>query len=192
MLKDFVCDSEMIIAIVGMCGSGKSESANYFSSKGLPVVRFGDATEIEVKKRGLELNPANEKIVRESLRKNLGMDAFAKVNESRIKDSLKKTKHVIIDGLYSWEEYLYLAKVFDEQLILLHICASPKTRQNRLAARKIRPLTPDETKLRDIAEIENSKKGGPIAIANYTIVNEGTLKELFVDLGKFYVSVIEH
>ena len=31
-------DSEMIIAIVGMCGSGKSESANYFSSKGLKLL----------------------------------------------------------------------------------------------------------------------------------------------------------
>lgn len=181
----------MIVALVGMCGSGKSEAANFFSKKGIPIVRFGDATEIELKKRGLDINPQNEKIIREDLRKNFGMDAFAKVNEPRIKDSLKKHQHVIIDGLYSWEEYLYLKKAFGNSLALLHIYASPKTRQKRLAIRKIRPLTPEETKSRDVAEIENSKKGGPIAIADYAIVNEGTLEDLFGELIKFHQKILE-
>lgn len=178
--------SGMIIGLVGMCGSGKSEAASFFLKKNVPVVRFGDATEIEIKKRGLQINPQNEKMVREELRKNLGMDAFAKVNEPRIKEALKKSEHVVIDGLYSWEEYLYLKKSFSDDLVLLHIYSSPKTRQKRLAIRPIRPLTMEETKARDVAEIENSKKGGPIAISDYTIVNEGTLQDLFSELEKFW------
>jgi dephospho-CoA kinase len=36
----------------------------------------------------------------------------------------------------------------------------------------MRPLTPDEAKKRDYSEIENIEKGGPIAMADYTIINE--------------------
>jgi hypothetical protein len=42
-----------------------------------------------------------------------------------------------------------------------------------LARREIRPLTEAESNSRDIAEIENLNKGGPIAIADYLLVNDG-------------------
>jgi len=58
-----------IVALVGMAGSGKSEVARYFEKNGYNRIRFGDITDIEVKKRGLPLNEANELIVREQLRK---------------------------------------------------------------------------------------------------------------------------
>ena len=39
-------------------------------------------------------------------------------------------------------------------------------------------LTPKQANERDHAEIENLEKGGPIAMADYTIVNEFTLDQL--------------
>ena len=51
-------------------------------------------------------------------------------------------------------------------------------RYGRLAKRPIRPLTADEAAGRDIAEIENSDKGGPIAVADFTIINESSLEDL--------------
>jgi dephospho-CoA kinase len=44
--------------------------------------------------------------------------------------------------------------------------------------REIRPLTLSEAISRDISEIENIEKGGPIAFADYMVINDGTIKEL--------------
>ena len=48
-------------------------------------------------------------------------------------------------------------------------------RHKRLAEREIRPINRDEAAKRDWAEIESLEKGGPIAIADYYIVNNGSL-----------------
>ncbi|MCR4393968.1 MAG: AAA family ATPase, partial [Dehalococcoidales bacterium] len=71
-----------VVAIVGMAGSGKSEVAKILESKGFIRVRFGDITDQEIKKRGLALNEDNERHIREILRKELGMAAYAILNHS--------------------------------------------------------------------------------------------------------------
>ena len=58
-----------VVSIVGMAGAGKSEVARLFERKGFVRVRFGDVTDEEVARRGLELNEENERTVRELLRK---------------------------------------------------------------------------------------------------------------------------
>lgn len=161
-----------LIAIVGMPGAGKTVAADFFREKGATVLRFGDQTDISLKELKLERNEKNERFVREKLRKDFGMAAMAIKIESRILDAAKTSPIVVLDGLYSWEEYLYLKRKFPE-IRLLCIYAPPKTRYERLARRVIRPLTETEATSRDIAEIENLSKGGPIAIADYCIVNDG-------------------
>jgi dephospho-CoA kinase len=166
-----------IVALVGMAGSGKSEVARYFEKSGYIRIRFGDITDIEVKKRGLPLNEANELTVREQLRKEQGMAVYAKLNLPRIDEALQKS-NVVIDGLYSWEEYVLLKDYYSDRLNLVAVCSPPKTRHARLANRRVRPLTGQEAKERDKAEIENINKGGPIALADFTIINESSLQAL--------------
>ncbi|MCL0073139.1 dephospho-CoA kinase, partial [Dehalococcoidia bacterium] len=48
----------------------------------------------------------------------------------------------------------------------------------RLSRRPIRPLTVSESVSRDFAEIENLGKGGPIAMADFTLINESSLERL--------------
>lgn len=166
-----------VVALVGMAGAGKSEVARQFEKNGYSRIRFGDITDIEVKKRGLPLNEANERQVREQLRQEYGMAAYAKLNLSRIDEALQKS-NVIVDGLYSWEEFILLKSYYGARLCLVAVWSSPKTRSTRLAVRKIRPLTNQEATERDKTEIENINKGGPIALADYTIINESALPEL--------------
>lgn len=173
-----------IIAIVGMAGSGKSEASQYFKSKKLPVLRFGDQTEAGLKKLDLPLTQANEARYRENLRKKLGMSAYAQKIAPRIKKALKKHPTVILDGLYSWEEYLYLKKIYP-QLILLCIYTRPNIRHQRLKTRKVRPLGWKQAGLRDKKELENLNKGGPIAMADYLIINHGSKKDFHQKLGRF-------
>ena len=93
-----------VVAIVGMTGAGKSEVARVFEEHGFKKVRFGDITDEELNNRGLEPNEENERRIREELRKKYGMAAYAKLSLPRIDTSLKSS-NVVVDGLYSWEEY---------------------------------------------------------------------------------------
>ncbi|HEY41672.1 MAG TPA: AAA family ATPase [Dehalococcoidia bacterium] len=166
-----------VVAIVGMAGAGKSEVARLFEKAGFTRVRFGDVTDEELRKRGQELNEENERRVRELLREEHGMAVYAKLNLPRIEAALANSD-VVIDGLYSWEEYLFLKEHYGGSLYLVSVWSSPAARYARLNGRRSRPLTPAETTERDRAEIENSHKGGPIAVADYLIVNESSLEEL--------------
>jgi dephospho-CoA kinase len=167
-----------------MAGSGKSEVARVFERNGFKKIRFGDITDEEIKKRGLELNEENERYVRQQLRKEHGMAAYAKLNLPKI-DALLKSSDVVIDGLYSWEEYTLLKNCYGDNFHVVAVWASPKTRYTRLSKRRVRPLTAEEAAGRDIAELENTNKGGPIAMADFTIINETSLENLEKETARF-------
>ena len=166
-----------VVSIVGMSGAGKSEVARVFEEDGFIRIRFGDVTDQEIEKRGLELNEKNERYIRELMRKERGMAAYAQLNLPRINSALTYAD-VVIDGLYSWEEYTFLKDYYREDFYVVAVYASPRTRYARLASRPSRCLTPEEAAGRDRAEVENINKGGPIAMADYTIVNESSLEDL--------------
>jgi dephospho-CoA kinase len=168
---------KIVVAIVGMAGSGKSEAARVFEGRGYVRVRFGDITDGEMKKRQMQLCEASERHCRELLRKEHGMAAYAILNQPRI-DSALQTNNVVADGLYSWEEYLSLKARYGKQFYLIAVYSSPATRYARLARRIQRPLTQEEAGSRDQSEIENLNKGGPIAMADFTIVNESRIEDL--------------
>ena len=178
-----------VVSIVGMAGAGKSEVARLFERNGFVRIRFGDITDEEIKKRGLELNEQNERYIRELLRKEHGMSAYAKLNLVKI-DEASKCSSVVIDGLYSWEEYTWLKDYYEKDFYVVAIWASPKTRYARLTNRLTRRLTLEEAASRDRAEIENTNKGGPIAMADFTIINESSLKNLRREAEKI-ISILE-
>lgn len=166
-----------VVGIVGMTGSGKSEVTSIFREKGFAAVRFGDITDEAVKALGLALTEENERPVREKIRKEGGMDAYAKLSLPRIQAALQKS-NVVVDGLYSWEEYKFLKDNYGEAFKVVAVWASPHKRYERLGSRKVRPLTPAEAASRDRAEIENMNKGGPIVMADYTVLNETSMADL--------------
>jgi dephospho-CoA kinase len=176
-LKLLIMNHMKVVSIVGMTGSGKSEVAGLFRDRGFTTVRFGDITDEEVKKQGLKLTEENERPARERIRKEHGMDAYAKLSLPRI-DTALRTSNVVVDGLYSWEEYTCLKKHYGDNFIVVAVWASPQSRYARLGSRKTRPLTPEEAASRDHAEIENLNKGGPIAMADFTVLNESSMSDL--------------
>ena len=166
-----------VVALVGMAGAGKSEVSAVFEKNGYTIVHFGDATQKEIAKRGLAVNEANERAMREMLRKEYGMAAFAELNKEYIDEALK-TSDVVVDGLYSWSEYIVMRDYYAGRFYVAAVWTSPKLRYERLGKRPVRPLTPEEAFSRDNSEISNLEKGGPIAMADYMIINNGTLEEL--------------
>ena len=164
-----------VIAIVGMCGAGKSVASDYLESIGYKKVYFGGVTMEKLKESNLEVNPQNEKMMREKLREELGMAAYAKILLPRIKE-YSKTDNTVLDGLYSWDELKVLKDEIPDLKVISIVC-DKDIRYERLSKREIRPLTFEEAMNRDLSEIENIKKAGPIAYADYYILNNGSLEE---------------
>lgn len=185
-----------IVFIVGMAGSGKSIVADELARKGFAFVRFGQIVIDEIKKRGLEVNEVTEKAVREELRKEYGMGAMSVLNIKTF-DELLKTSDVVGDGLYSWAEYKILKEKYGDIMHVLAVWAPPKLRYERLEYRaaegdtdsRFRPIPKEKSKLRDYSEIENIEKGGPIAIADFTIINTGTIEDVKMQLNKFLIEI---
>jgi len=173
-----------VIAVIGMCGSGKSEAVKYFERNGYRKVYFGEVVIDELKSRGLEINEKNERTVRESLRKEFGMGVMAIKSIDKIKNYLNYS-NVVIESLYSWEEYKILREEFGDSFKLLNIFTTKSLRYQRLKDRPFRPLTNEEAKSRDFGEIEKLDKGGPIAFADFTVFNDSTLDDLNLNLKKF-------
>lgn len=162
-----------LIAVVGMAGSGKSIATDYLEKKGWNKIYFGGAIMDKLKEEGKEVTPANEKKCREDIRAKYGMAAVAVLLEEKIKKAYEE-KDTVLDGLYSWDEYVYLKEKFKE-LVLVSIVCDKEKRYDRVSVRDIRPFNREEIVIRDVSEIENLAKGGPIAYADYYIFNNGTV-----------------
>ncbi len=173
-------NNKKVIAVVGMAGSGKTEVVKNIQEKySIPKVYFGEVTFDEIKKRNLETNYENERIVREDLRAKHGMGAYAKFSVPKIKKLLESNEIVLVESLYSWDEYKILKEEFGKNFLTVAVYASPLTRFERLKNRvNERPIADwEEFKTRDWTEIEGTQKGGPIAMADYLIVNEASREE---------------
>ena len=183
--------SNKIICIVGMPGAGKSKVADELVKQGFAYLRFGQITLDKIKEEGLEITEANEKKIREDFRKEYGMGAFATLNIPKL-DELLKRSSAVVDGLYSWSEYRILKEKYGEAMYVVAVYSPPKLRYARLKDRNVendteqrfRSLAEKDAKERDYAEIENSEQGGPIAMADLTIVNTGTIEELKESVNK--------
>lgn len=132
----------------------------------------------------MEVNPKNEQEVREDLRVRFGKDHYAKEVVKKLNKLKENNEFILVESLYMWTEYLILREAFGEDLHTIAIYVSPDERIRRIGERKDRPLTKEELEIRDRRQIENLEQGGPIAIADHTIINHGTIKKLYENVDR--------
>lgn len=161
-----------ILILVGMPGAGKSTCVDHLTTQNIPAVYFGGVVIEETERRYGKISEELERIVREDLRAKEGKEAIAKRIIAKI-DSLigEGHDHIVADGLYSWTEYKLFKERWGDNALVIAVAAPRQVRHERLARRPVRPLTEEEATAREYAEIENLEKGGPIANADYTLVN---------------------
>ena len=168
-----------IIAFVGLAGAGKSSAVEYVAAKGYPKIYFGGIIYQAMNEAGIEITPESQQIFREEIRAREGKDFVAKRVIRQANDLIESgQKRIIFDGLYTWDEYRIMKHEFPGELSVVAIIAPRRVRHRRLAVRPERPFTAKEATERDWTEIENLQKGGPIAIADHFIINDGNLDEL--------------
>lgn len=176
-----------IIAVVGMCGSGKSVAVDEFVNKGWKKIYFGEATFIKMKELGLEINEENERKTREMLRASGDKGIYAKIFLPEIEKAYNEG-NVVIESLYAWSEYKIVKEKFGDAFEVLCIATDAPLRRARLKERDFRPMDEETSRSRDYAEIENIEKGGPIGIADHYILNNGTMEEFQKEVSKYVES----
>lgn len=164
-----------LIAVVGMAGSGKSIATDYLQANGWTKIYFGGAIYDRMRKENIEITPDTQRQYRENIRKQYGMGAVAEILKSDIEIAYSKG-NTVLDGLYSWDEYIILKEKFPN-IKLICVCCDKNIRYERISKRIERPFNHNEIIERDLTEIENLAKGGPIAYADYYIFNNGNLEE---------------
>ncbi len=179
-----------IVAVVGMCGSGKSVAVDEFVKRGWHKVYFGEATFLKMKELGLEINEENERKVREMLRASGDKGIYAKIFLPEIEKAVKKS-NVVIESMYSWSEYKIVKEKFGSAFEVLCIATDAPVRRERLKSRDFRPMDEATSLSRDYAEIENIEKGGPIGIADHYILNNGAMSTLKNNVVK-YIKTFEN
>lgn len=162
------------LALVGMPGAGKTLCAEHLRRRGFPGFRFGQIVVDEVERRGLPRTQESERIVREDLRALQGREAVARLALPVLRQLLQTSPLIFIDGLYSFSEYQLLRRELDASLLVVAIVSARQRRYRRLGQRSQRPLDAAAAEARDLREITTLEKGGPIAIADHTLLNDGT------------------
>ena len=179
---------KVVVGIAGMPGAGKGVFRRTIQSIGYPVVIMGNEVRAEVKQRNLKPTPQNVGKTMLSLREAEGPAVIAK----RCIPKIRSQPHniVFIDGLRSVVEVDKFKNSFPN-FILLSIHASPKTRYQRLFRRRRSddPRNWETFMERDQREL-GIGMGEVISVADYMIVNEGTIEELKVKTLKFINEVL--
>jgi dephospho-CoA kinase len=181
-----------LLAIVGMSGSGKSVVVDHLTEKGIPKVYFGGMIYKEMERRGIERTPdgESEKHFREMIRETEGKDWVVRQVIEETKGLIAAgQKRVVLDGVYSWTEYKALKHEFPGELTVLAVVVPKGLRHKRVAKRPDRPFNAEQIQERDRSEIENLEKGGPIAMADYYVLNDGSVAELHTALDKILADI---
>jgi dephospho-CoA kinase len=183
-----VIKDKVVAGIAGMPGAGKGVFRRAVQRMGYPVVTMGDAVREEVKQRNLEPTPQNMGKVMLDLRELDGPASIAKRCIPKLKDQTSRI--VVIDGIRSLAEVEEFKKHFPN-FILLAIHASPKTRYRRLFRRKRSDDPPDWKTFmeRDMREL-GIGMGSVISVADYMIVNEGSMRQLRHKIMRFMKEVL--
>jgi dephospho-CoA kinase len=172
-----------IIAFVGLSGSGKSTAVEYLTQKGLPKVYFGGVLRQAMDDAGVEQTWENQNEFRVGIRQREGNDFVVKRIIIQINELIAAGQHrIIADGIYSWDEYKIMKTEYPGALHVIATVAPKHVRHHRLNIRPERPLTDQEANDRDWHEIEDIQKGGPIAIADHFIINDGDEEKFFQDI----------
>ncbi|ABN70326.1 conserved hypothetical protein [Staphylothermus marinus F1] len=164
-----------IVLVAGMPGAGKSIVSKAARDLGLPVYNMGDVIRMETSRLYGIITPETMRETSRRVRKLYGEDYVARKTIEQIKE---KRGVIVVDGVRSLVEVEVFKKYAETVILAVH--ASPKTRFERIRKRN-RPGDPDNWEdfvKRDLTELQFGL-GNVIALADYMIVNEGSIEEAY-------------
>src|ERR1700704_6724129 len=157
-----------------MPGCGKEEVLTVAQALGFSIVRMGDVVREEVLRRGLSISDAIVGGLAHAERQAHGFGIWAERTLPRIRGD-----HVLVDGLRGRAELEVFRGAFGDELTVIAVHASPKTRYERMLRRRRTDDagTIEAFRARDTREL-GWGLGDVIATADVMLVNESSLEAL--------------
>jgi dephospho-CoA kinase len=157
-----------------MPGCGKEEVLAVAQTLGFSIIRMGDVVREEVLRRGLPISDAVVGGLAHAERQAHGFGIWAERTLPRIRGN-----HVLVDGLRGRAELEVFRRAFGEDLVVVAVHASPKTRYERMLRRRRTDDagTIEAFQVRDLREL-GWGLGDVIATADVMLVNESSLEAL--------------
>jgi dephospho-CoA kinase len=157
-----------------MPGCGKEEVLAVAQTVGFSIVRMGDVVREEVRRRGLPISDASVGGLAHAERQAHGFGIWAERTVPRIHGD-----HVLVDGLRGRAELEVFRRAFGDELTVIAVHASPKTRYERMLrrGRTDDAGTIEAFRARDTREL-GWGLGDVIATADVMLVNESSLEAL--------------
>ena len=165
-----------IIGLTGTNGAGKGEVAAYLIRKGYAYFSLSDLVREELRKKEKEVTRNNLIKMGTELREKFSPDILAKRVMKKVKD------RAIIDSIRNPHEVDYLRKQKD--FIQLAIDAHVELRYKRVRkrGRNESAATLEEFIKKEEEEMTDYEKGQQLLncmkLADYTIINDGSLEDL--------------
>lgn len=182
----------MIIGITGTDGAGKGEVVKYLvETKEFHHYSARELISAAIRRRGLEVNRANMRIVANDLRKMHG-DAFI-VSESLRRANTVGHQDIVIESIRALAEAEELKA---NGGILLAVDAGLEVRYERIQGRASESdrvsfeefKTHEETEMND-PDPHGMQKGKVMQMADFTIINDGSLDDLYMMTDSFLENV---
>lgn len=180
----------LFILVTGMPGSGKTIVAEVASELGIPVYTMGDVVREETLKRYGVITPELMVETSRKMREEFGEEIIAIKTVEKVLREAGHVEAVLIDGVRSLVEVEVFKRYGRTVIVAVH--ASPTTRFKRLLERKRPgdPSTYEEFVKRDRVELSLGI-GNVIALADYMIVNEGSLEEARSTARRILLSLVK-
>lgn len=171
----------MIIGITGTDGAGKGTVVDYLvEKKGFVHYAARELWIDEIRRRGLEVQRENMRIVANSLRKEHGNDFLVTAYVARMKE--EGVENAIIESIRTTAETEALKAGGG---VLLAVDADQHLRYDRIVGRAsesdaviFEQFAAQEALEMNDPDPNGMQKAAVMAMADYTILNNGTLKEL--------------
>jgi dephospho-CoA kinase len=169
-----------LIGLTGTNGAGKGEVAAYFRNKNYAYVSLSDVIRDELKRRGLEASRDNLVACGNELREKFGPDILAR------KATEKISGPAVIDSIRNPQEVEYLRSLGDFVLIAVDAPAEIRFERVRKRGRNESASTLEEFRQKEELERRGQINGQQLeacmGLADITIINDGTLEELWHEL----------
>ncbi len=176
----------MIVGLTGNIGGGKGTVAGFLKEKGFSFFSLSDELREVLREKGVEITRENLRKKGNRVRKEEGGDILAK----RVKKKIEKQQCVkaIIDSIRNPAEIELLKSL--PGFFLISVTASPEKRFERIKKRNRESdsVTWEEFIETDKKHSEEDEKGQQekkcMAMADYTLLNNGTKEDLRENLEK--------
>lgn len=177
-----------VICLTGMPGAGKSIASDVAKELGLKVVVMGDVVRDEALKRQLPLTPESLGRLMVEMRRKFGPAVIAERCFRKV-DTVEGP--ILIEGVRSLSEVKAFRKKYGS-ISVVAVHAAPRSRFKRLKERKRLddPKTWLEFKARDARELRVGI-GSVIALADFVVVNEGSITQFKRKVKKLLLKLVK-